>query len=173
MICFHSYNYFTINYTYAHQCNANKLSAGRKPVFSLLLVHQQQLFYCCHHLVRTAEGNTDVTIQTWCVHMHALWVFTFSLPYQHNHTPVEDSSVVIVTTGWTQQGLLCPMTTTKMNKKGCDLQIDFSGLQHHTDYTSNDEYWERHFNLIKWSLSSNLLETKGQRKIIITTNLKK
>lgn len=37
------------------------------------------------------------------------------LSYQHDHTPVDDSSVVIVTTGWTQQGLLCLMTATEIN----------------------------------------------------------
>lgn len=38
------------------------------------------------------------------------------LSYQHDHTPVEDSSVVTVTTGRTQQGLLCLMTATEINK---------------------------------------------------------
>lgn len=36
--------------------------------------------------------------------------------YQHNHTPVEDSSVISVTTGWTQQRFFCLMTAKKREK---------------------------------------------------------
>lgn len=36
--------------------------------------------------------------------------------YQHDHTPVEDSSVISVTTGWTQQRFLCLMTAKKREK---------------------------------------------------------
>lgn len=37
-------------------------------------------------------------------------------PYQHDHTPVEDSSVISVTTGWTQQRFLFLMTAKKREK---------------------------------------------------------
>lgn len=44
--------------------------------------------------------------------------------YQHDHAPVENSSVVSVTTGWAQQRFFCVMTT---KKRGSGVREDTTG----------------------------------------------
>lgn len=43
-----------------------------------------------------------------CAHLNA--------SHQHDHTPVENPSVLVVTTGWTQQGVLALMATADTNQ---------------------------------------------------------
>lgn len=70
---------------------------------------------CLHRFLEDIWGGgsecSSLTLPCWLdvrAHLNA--------SYQHDHTPVENPSVLVVTTGWTQQGVLVLVATADTNQ---------------------------------------------------------